>query len=49
MRRRPETMEESLFTASMRVEDGENFEDIVRRADEALLIWKAARKARSRW
>jgi broad specificity phosphatase PhoE len=28
--------EESLYTPSMRVEDGENFEDIVARADEAL-------------
>ena len=28
--------EESLYTPSMRVEDGENFEDIIGRADEAL-------------
>jgi probable phosphoglycerate mutase len=37
--------EESLYTRSMRVEDGENFEDLVARADRALTFLGERREA----
>ena len=38
-------MEESLYTRSMRVEDGENFEDLIARADRALTFLGERREA----